>query len=223
VTFTPTATGARAGAITISDNAPASPQSITLSGNGTDITISPAPGSSAAATVTAGQSANFQLSLSPSGGFSEPVTVTCSDAIQASTCSASPNSFTLNAPTTVNTTVTTTKPSNAMSLPFAPRGPQWLPRNFDPLRVLVQSLMALAALLLFALSARRRRRGWTLATAALFLIALVSGVSGCAGGSGNPGVVGQTVGTPSGTYTVTVTVKTASGATRTLPLTVIVR
>jgi len=222
ITFTPTATGARAGAVTITDNAPASPQSITLSGNGTDITIVPASGSSAAATVTAGQPATFQLSLIPSGGFTSPVTVTCGGAIPASTCSASPNSFSLDAPTTVSITVSTVAPSKSMLLP-GPQGPGWLPRDLGPLRVLLQSLLALVSFALFALATRRRRRGWIAATAALFLIALVSGVSGCAGGSPNPGVVGQTTGTPSGVYTVTVTVKTATGATRTMPLTVTVR
>jgi hypothetical protein len=93
----------------------------------------------------------------------------------------------------------------------------------DPLRILVQTLVAFAALLVFALAARRRRRSsWLMAGAALFLIAIASGVSGCAGGSGNPGIIGPTVGTPAGTYTVTVVVKTASGATRSLPLTITV-
>src|SRR5262249_59530217 len=39
VTFSPTVTGGRAGAITISDNTPPSPQSITLFSNRTDIAI----------------------------------------------------------------------------------------------------------------------------------------------------------------------------------------
>ena len=226
VTFTPTATGPRAGAITITDDAPGSPQSVTLSGEGTDIIISVPPGGSTSATITAGQSATFPLTFSPSGGFSEPVTVSCVGTIPAGTCTSLPGSFTLNAPVTVTTTVTTHKPSNAMLLPPAPVGPLGqgrLPRNLDPLRVLVQALLAFAALLLFVLAARRRRRAsWLVATAALFLIAVVSGVSGCAGGSGNPGIIGPTTGTPTGTYTVTVVVKTTSGATRSQILTVTV-
>jgi len=86
----------------------------------------------------------------------------------------------------------------------------------------VQALLAFAALLLFVLAARRRRGSWLVATAALFLIAVVSGVSGCAGGSSNPGIIGPTTGTPAGTYTVTVVVKTSSGATRSQTLTIIV-
>jgi hypothetical protein len=222
VTFTPTASGARAGAITISDNGPASPQSVTLSGNGTDIIITPAAGSSTTATVNAGQAAAFQLSVAPAGGFTGSVTVSCSGAIPAGGCSASPNSFSLDAPVTVTATVTTTAPSKSMLLP-APQGPGWSPHNLDALRVLLQSLLALAALMAFAIAAGRRRRAWAVVTAALFLVALVSGVSGCAGGSGNPGIVGQTLGTPSGTYNFIVTVTTSTGATRTIPLTVTVR
>jgi uncharacterized repeat protein (TIGR01451 family) len=215
VTFTPTATGARAGAITISDNAPGSPQAVTLSGGGTDVTISVPPGGSTSATVSAGQPATFLLSLAPSGGFSGLVTVSCNSAIPAGTCSSSPSSFTLDAPVTVTTTVTTMAPSHSTVLPV----PRLYPRNFAPLRAMTQILLLLVAFLVFFVAALRRRRAWIAVTAGLFLVAFVAG---CAGGSGNPGVVGPTVGTPPNAYTVTVVVKTASGATRSMPLTVIV-
>jgi len=215
VTFTPAASGARAGAITISDNAPASPQAVTLSGEGTDFTISVPPGGSTSATVSAGQSATFPLSLSPSGGFSDTVTVSCSSTIPASTCSSSPSSLTLNAPVNVTMTVTTTAPSHSTILPV----PRFSPRNFAPLRAMMQMLLLLIAFLLFSIAAPRRRRSWIVVTAGLFIFAFMSG---CAGGSRNPGVVGPTVGTPANTYTVTVVVTTMSGATRSMPLTVIV-
>jgi hypothetical protein len=215
VTFTPTATGARAGAITISDNAPASPQAITLSGNGTDIIISVAPGGSTSASVSAGQSATFPLSLSPSGGFSDTVTVSCSGTVPAGMCSPSPSSLTLNAPAMVTMTVTTTAPSHSIILPV----PGLSPRNLAPLRVIAQLLLLLVAFLLFSIAALRRRRSWIVMTAGLFIFAFTSG---CAGGSRNPGIVGSTVGTPPNTYALTVVVKTTSGATRTMPLTVTV-
>jgi hypothetical protein len=41
VTFTPTTTGARASAVSVSDNAPGSPQAVTLSGTGTGFAVSP--------------------------------------------------------------------------------------------------------------------------------------------------------------------------------------
>jgi Abnormal spindle-like microcephaly-assoc'd, ASPM-SPD-2-Hydin len=215
VTFTPTATGPRAGAITISDNAPASPQAVTLSGNGTDIVISAPPGGSTSASVSAGQSATFPLTLSPAGGFSGPVTVSCSGTIPAGTCSASPGTLTLNAPVMVTMTVTTTAPSHSTNLPV----PGLSPRNLTPLRSIMQLLLLLVTFLLFSIAALRRRRSWIVVTAGLFIFAFISG---CAGGSTNPGVVGPTVGTPANTYTLTVVITTASGATRTMPLTVVV-
>jgi uncharacterized repeat protein (TIGR01451 family) len=214
VSFTPTAAGPRAGAITISDNAPGSPQSVTLSGQGTDIVIS-VPGGSTSATVSAGQTATFSLSLTPSGGFSGPVTVSCNSAIPASTCSSAPSSFSLDAPVTVMTTVTTSAPSHSTVLPI----PRLSPRNFAPPRAMTQILLLLVAFLAFFIAALRRRRAWIGVTACLFLVALVSG---CAGGSASPGISGPTAGTPSNAYTVAVVVQTASGATRSVSLTVIV-
>jgi len=86
---------------------------------------------------------------------------------------------------------------------------------------MAQSLLLLAAIIVFFLAARRRRRAWITVTAGLFLAALAAG---CAGGSSNPGVVGQTAGTPPNTYTVTVVVTdTISGASRSMPLKVIVQ
>jgi hypothetical protein len=84
---------------------------------------------------------------------------------------------------------------------------------------MTQILLFLVAFLAFFLSALRRRRAWIGVTACLFLVALVSG---CAGGSASPGISGPTAGTPSNAYTVTVVVQTASGATRSVSLTVIV-
>jgi len=227
VTFAPTTTGGRAGAITISDNAPDSPQSVTLSGNGTDISISLPPGSSSSASVSAGQSASFSLMIAPGGGFNGPVTVACNGAIPGGTCTSSPSSFTLNSVVTVTTTVTTTKASPALVVP----SPIGQPGNLDPLRILLQSLLTLAILFALALAARRGReasavvrlrfrRAWALAATGILLVALSSSLSGCAGGSGNPGVIGPTPGTPVGTYHLTVVVTTASGATRSFPLTI---
>jgi uncharacterized repeat protein (TIGR01451 family) len=216
VIFAPTATGARAGAITISDNAPGSPHSVTLSGEGTDVIISVPPGGSSSATVSAGQSATFALSVAPAGGFNGSVTVSCNSAIPASTCTPSPGSLTLSAPVTITTTVTTTAPSHSAVVP----APWLLPHSFAPLRVVTLTLLLLVALLTFSIAASRRRRTWIAVTAAFLLAAFVSG---CAGGYRNPGVVGPTLGTAPNTYTITVVITTPSGATRSIPLTVIVQ
>lgn len=226
VTFTPTTTNGRAGAITITDNAPDSPQSVTLSGNGMDISISPAPGGSNSASVTAGQSAAFQLMISPSGGFNGNVTAACVGAIPGGTCTSSPSSFTLNSVVTVTTTVTTSKASTSATV--VP-GPTAWPGHLD-LRLLFQWLLALAILFALAAVARligtrsgvpvRFRRVWALAATAILLVALSSSLSGCAGGSGNPGIIGPTTGTPAGAYNVNVVITTSTGATRSFQLTI---
>jgi uncharacterized repeat protein (TIGR01451 family) len=225
VTFTPTTTNARAGAITITDNAPDSPQSVTLSGNGMDISISPPPGSSNSASVSAGQSATFPLMIAPSGGFNGNVTVACVGMIPGGTCTSSPSSFALNAVVTVNTTITTSKASSsAMVVP----GPTARPGKLEGLRLALQALLALAVLFALALVARLRgaesrvrfRRTWAWAATGVLLAALSSSLSGCAGGSGNPGIVGPTAGTPSGAYNVNVVITTSTGATRSFQLTI---
>jgi len=225
VTFTPTTTNGRAGAITITDNAPDSPQSVTLSGNGMDISISPPPGSSNSASVSAGQSATFPLLVTPSGGFNGNVTVACVGTIPGGSCTSSPSSFALNAVVTVTTTVTTSKASTtAVIVP----GPTAWPGNLERLRLLLQALLVLAALFALALVARLNgaktrisfRRAWALAATAVLLVGLSSSLSGCAGGSGNPGIVGPTAGTPTGAYNVNVVITTSTGATRSFQLTI---
>jgi hypothetical protein len=213
ISFSPTASGARAGAITISDNAAGNPQSITLSGNGIDILITTPAGASTIATVTAGQTATFTTILSPAGGFNGPVTVSCSGTIPAATCTPTPNSFTLNSPTTVTTMVSTSK---AGVVP----GPQTFPLDGFRLRVLPQLLWLLAAMLVLGFAIRRRRRAWAAVAVSTLLVLYISG---CAGGSNSPGPSGPTAGTPPSNYTLTLTVKTASGATRSITLTVIVQ
>jgi len=65
VTFTPTATGSRTGSLTIMDNAPGSPQSVSLSGTGVspNLGLSVASGGSISATVAAGGTATYKLTL----------------------------------------------------------------------------------------------------------------------------------------------------------------
>jgi len=112
ITFTPTQGGSRTGTLTVSDNAPGSPQTVALSGSGQDFSIGIAAGSPASNTVAAGQSATYNLSITPVGGFNHVVALTCSGAPFESTCSVSPTSVTLNgsAASSVSVMVTTTAP-----------------------------------------------------------------------------------------------------------------
>ncbi len=73
VTFTPSATGAETASLTFTDNAPGSPQSVGLTGTGTDFSVGLAPGGSATATVTAGSPATYNLQVTPISGFNGAV------------------------------------------------------------------------------------------------------------------------------------------------------
>ena len=122
VTFTPTATGSRSGAITITDNASDSPQSVPLSGNGTDFSLSATP---TAQTVAPGKSASYTLSVAPVSGFTGAVALSCSGAPPAGTCTVSPASVTLNGTSASGATVTATTSPGATRSPVkkgTPRG-----------------------------------------------------------------------------------------------------
>ncbi len=67
VTFTPTATGTRTGAVSIVSNAPASPYYAALSGTATDFAVATQLGETTSATVAAGAAATFNPQLVPTG------------------------------------------------------------------------------------------------------------------------------------------------------------
>jgi hypothetical protein len=203
VTFTPTAGGAQSGTLTISDNAPNSPQNLALNGNVTtsaSIGLGVAPGGSASVTVAAGKSATYALAIGGSG-LSGTASVACTGAPTGATCSV-PTAVPLSAATaaTFNATVTTTARSNVW---FIPTGTTiWL-----------WSLAILGCLFLTAVMAQQSARiQWRLAP--LLAVALCS----CGGGS-SPTMTPN--GTPAGTYSITVTATSGSATqTQTLILTV---
>ena len=84
VTFTPTATGARNGAVTVTDDANGSPQSLPLTGTGTDFTVT-AP---ATFSVPRGSSQMFNVTVTPVSGFNQSVALTCTGAPVNTTCTA---------------------------------------------------------------------------------------------------------------------------------------
>ena len=103
VTFTPSVTGSRTGAITIRDNAADSPQTVTLAGNGTDFSLSASPSTQ---TVGAGKSATYTLSVAPISGYTGAVALGCSGVPPAGSCTISPTSVSLSGTTTVTAAVT---------------------------------------------------------------------------------------------------------------------
>ena len=201
VTFTPTAAGARSGAITLTDSAPGSPQSIKLAGTGTtspppsapDFSLSLTPGSS---TVTAGQSASFTLTIASSGGFSQAVALACSGAPVDATCSVSPGSVNPNGSSvTAKVSLTSTARAGAFAPPES-NGP-------SPHQTLwIVALFASLALFVVSCSGKRRLRVALAAPALAILLASL----GCGSVKGSGAATSSnTVGTPAGSYTLAIT------------------
>jgi Abnormal spindle-like microcephaly-assoc'd, ASPM-SPD-2-Hydin/Beta-propeller repeat len=165
VTFTPTTAGNRTGTISVSDDANGSPQTIPLSGTGTDFTIT-APASE---TVTRGSSKMFNVTVTPLGGFNQAVMLTCTGAPTTTACAVSPTSVTPDGTNPINSQVT------VMSMGLLPSVPTQGPRPSN--RQIVLFAMGLA-LLAMVFAARRLRTRVGLAGAMLVMFA----VAGCGGG-----------------------------------------
>lgn len=83
VTFSPSATGARNGSLSISDNAAGSPQVVALSGTGVAQFTLSSP-SSNVTTVIGSTSATFNIAASTSSGFTGSITLTCPASLSCS-------------------------------------------------------------------------------------------------------------------------------------------
>jgi hypothetical protein len=221
VIFTPGATGTRNATLSIIDNAANSPQTITITGNGiTDFSVSAATSS---ATITAGQTATYSLSLSPLGGFNQSVNLTCSGAPAAASCTVTPSPVSVSgAAVPVNVAVATVARSHAFTLPIG----FTLPRNINYL-LLPTLLLLLGIARKISAQGQRRTRFNLLAIvpvpiaafAALLCIFLTQ--SSCGGSGTSAG----TTGTQAGTYTISVTATSTSNSaiTHTTNLTLVVQ
>jgi hypothetical protein len=201
VVFTPSAGGNAAASLAITDNAVGSPQAVALSGTATltpNFSIGPASGSSNSATIAAGQTASFDLAVTPAGSFSGTVSLTCAvtpSVMPAPVC-AVPASVNVTQGTAAPITakISTTAAGTAGSISQAN-----LPSGMMPITA---TIVLFASGLLFA-GCRRRIP----AVAILMVGMLFLGMTAC-GGSSSPGT--STPGTPAGTYTAIVTAKSGS-------------
>ena len=208
VAFNPQTLGFKTAMLTITDSAAGSPQTVALSGTGTDdFSISATAGSSTSATVVAGQTATYTLSFAGVTPITRTVSLACNGAPRAATCSILPNSLALSGTTPATATVSVTTTARAFLLPYV-RSPRLLPNLGLPF------LLVLLTLALLASSLRQQgglsRRAWAGLAGVVLLAALTVG---CGGGSAS---VPQ--GTPTGTYTLTVT-STSGGVSHNMTLT----
>jgi hypothetical protein len=199
VFFDPASAGAQTGTLTITDNAPGSPQTLELSGTGQDFQMS---SSGTSDTVSAGQTATYSLTLAPEGGLNQTVSLTCSGTPSLATCALSPSSVTLNGTASAAVTVQVTTTAGSLAPPWGRVVPPNL-RGLDG-RFWLVALLGLASV--GALAGARRRRAAYLLGACLLLVMLWSA---CGGG----GQVVHTPGTPPGTYTLDVKATVTSTAT----------
>jgi hypothetical protein len=200
VVFTPTVAGSRSGTLTITDSAANSPQVVTLGGGGSDFAVSVTPTS---ASVVAGNSVSYTMTVTPSSGFNAKVNLTCTSAVPEASCSVSPSAVTPDGTDPISATVTVTTTVRSMMPPLSgpnltlPRlttrvGPAWFVWLLLLLSLMVSQVMA-------------RRRG------ALLRLALVMGLmllwAACGAGGSQ---VNVPQGTPAGNYVLTLTGSTSN-------------
>jgi FG-GAP-like repeat/Abnormal spindle-like microcephaly-assoc'd, ASPM-SPD-2-Hydin len=212
VTFTPTAPGTATANLIVSDNAGSGSQVVVVSGTGastSDFTLGMPSGGSSSSTIAAGGSATFSLLLTPTGSFSGVVSLTCAITPAASSapiCTVPGSVSVGSSPTPVTVTVTTTAAGSAVSGPFG---------DWPASRGFVGWMLALGAWGILLVG--KRRRAVCAATIVVALLVMV----GCGGGS-STSPTPATNGTPSGTYTATVTA-TSGSLSHQAALTVIVQ
>jgi len=213
--FNPLAAGQRTANLTITDDAPGSPQTISLNATANPaFTPGAAPNGSTTATVSAGQTAQYLLQLTPGVGYSGAVSLACSGAPLGATCQVPATVAIANGAPALFTVTVSTKGA-AMLPPSTP----W---RFSPTaRIRVLPALACALLLLiiagnrwmFEDEASGRRFGRSGALTAIFLCSVLY-AAGCGSGSSEvtppPPVTPPSIVTPSGTSTIIVTMSAMS-------------
>ncbi|MBI1940325.1 MAG: choice-of-anchor D domain-containing protein, partial [Acidobacteria bacterium] len=208
VVFSPAVTGAHAGALAITHNSTAESFAIGLSGMGTDFSISASP---ASATIGAGQTAGFSLTLTPIAGFSRRVSLACGGAPKAASCAATPEEVEIDGSGAATATVTiTTTARSIVPLNFGK------PEKSPPFPADAQKLLWLCILTFSAFAVWRNAR-WR-AQIGLGGLLLSAALWAACGGGGSSSTPIPRQGTPAGTYTLTVAASSA-GITRSATVT----
>jgi hypothetical protein len=162
------------------------------------------------ATIKAGQSASFTITIDPANGLSSAINFACTGLPAASTCTFSPASLTLNGTITSTTlTITTTATQSAVvhTARLRPGIFAWSTASFGVLGMLwIAGGIA---------AGKKMRRRWLLLP--IFVLTLL--LASCGGGNPLPRPP-TNPGTPAGTSTVTVTATSATS--HNMPLTIVV-
>jgi hypothetical protein len=171
-----------------------------------DYTLAATP---ASATVKAGSSASFTITLTPSNGYNGTVTFSCGTLPAKVSCTFSPTSLVGGSqPVTTTLTVTTTAATASLVAPVRPNSKSSAPTFWASL-----SGLGVFGLVLTGNGKKRNRRQMAIVLGIL-LLAMMFSLVGCSGGGsssgGNGG--GGTPGTPAGSYTVQLTATGTAGS-----------
>ena len=198
ILFTPSNPGNKSATLNVSDNEGTQTVSLAGSGEMPDFILSTTPGLASSETVAAGSTANFSLTLAPEAGFSQSVSIACAGAPALATCSVSPGSVTLNGTNATIVAVSVTTSAPTLTIPHVTNFP------FTPLAAIWFTSLGLTLLsaLWFALNRGKPGMRW-LGPLVVVLLGVVLSTS-CGGGGGGSAPP-SSPGTPSGTYTLTVT------------------
>ena len=162
-------------------------------------------------TVSAGNSGNTTITVTPNAGFTQPISFSCGNLPVGATCSFNPETVT--PPGTVSTTMTiTTNGGPVASL------------SLGGSSMFADALMPVGLMLIGGLWYRRRADAHRLRMAVLFISVIA--IASCNSSDSTPPATTSSggvpaTGTPAGTSTVTVTASSASGSAG-VPLTLTV-
>jgi hypothetical protein len=218
VTFKPSSTNSSVGALTITDNAPGSPQIVLLTGSGfvqtSDFTIGAVTPS---ASITAGGTASYSVVLTSVAGFNQPLNMSCTGLPKEVSCSFSANPVT---PTAAGTVVTVGI-STAERTMLPPVGQiRVTPPSFAIRSINLLWAACLLILLMFGAITAGTQRGRRAAATLVFAAGLILFSVACNGG----GSTGAEAGTPAGTYTINIVASSADGTiTHSTPVTLQVK
>ena len=208
ITFAPLAAGQRTETITVSDDASDSPQVINVGGNANPaVTLGAAPSASTSATISAGQTAQYNLQITPGPGYTGTVSLVCSGAPQGATCQLPASLQITNGNAASFTVMVTTSGPASFLVPFSHQPPTTL--------IL---LFALVLLLCFAVFSARRTcprpqrfalaRALRAATFLLFACSVFTALwtaAGCGGGGSAAITTPPAIATPQGTFNIVIT------------------
>jgi hypothetical protein len=206
VTFTPQSGGALTGAVTITDNSnevTGSTQTVSLSGTGQDFSLTFTSGTTATITTAPGQLASITFSVGGLGGLTQPITFTCTGAPFNASCSVLPNPL-IPTSSTQNITISFYSTAGLYPGPGSHRLPP-APLGQLPVWWLLALLMTAGTAAFWGgrqPGVRRRRATFLVLVVGMLLTLAVAACHAPAN-----------MGTPAGSYTLTVTGTVGSGST----------